>query len=88
MQISSIISKKTSSLATTAAVTAAENKIPNINNLLKKRKYYDAKISDIENKYFTTSDYRKFRRDILHAKINEKEVIHLQICYCWIHKQR
>ena len=38
MQISSIISNKTSSLATTAAVTAAENKIPNINNLVKKKK--------------------------------------------------
>ena len=38
MQISSIISNKTSSLATTATVTAAENKIPNINNLVKKKK--------------------------------------------------
>ena len=81
MQISSIISNKTSSLATTAAVTAAENKIPNINNLLKKRKYYDAKISDIENKYFTTSDYRKFRRDILHAKIQRLIIANLGVIY-------
>ena len=54
MQISSIISNKISSLATTAAVTAAENKIPNINNLLKKkenimtRKYQTLKINILQ----------------------------------------
>ena len=44
-------------LATAAALTAAENKIPNVSDLVKKVDY-DAKISEIENKYFTTSDYK------------------------------
>ena len=54
-------------LATTAALTMVENKIPNVSYLAKKMDYY-AKISDIEKKYFTTSDYNKFTRDILEKR--------------------
>ena len=38
-----------SSLATKAALTAAENKIPNISNLVEKTEY-DTKITEIEKK--------------------------------------
>ena len=41
-------------LAATATLTTVENKIPNVNDLFKKADC-DAKISDIEHKYFTTS---------------------------------
>ena len=50
---------------------AVENKTPNISNLIKKTDY-DAKISNNEKKYFTTSDYNKFAHDILDVKIKEK----------------
>ena len=36
---------------------------------------YDAKISDIESKYFTTSDYNKFTNEIIDNKIKEKELV-------------
>ena len=51
-------------LPITVALHAFENKIPNISDLAKK-KQYDAKISDIASKYFTTSDYNKFMGEIL-----------------------
>ena len=35
----------------------------------------DAKISDIETKYFTTSDYNKFTSEVLNAKIKEKRLV-------------
>ena len=59
-----------SNLATTAALTAVKNKILNVSNLVKKAGYV-AKISDIENKYFTTSDYNKFTNNILDARITK-----------------
>ena len=36
---------------------------------------YDAKISDIEGKYFTASDYNKFMSDIIDAKIKQKALV-------------
>ena len=45
-----------SGLATSAALTAIKKKIPDVSNLVEKT-YFDAKISDIENKYITTADY-------------------------------
>ena len=35
---------------------------------------YDAKISEMEKQYFTTSDYDKFTNNISDAKITEKKV--------------
>ena len=61
-------------LATAAALTTVKNKIPNVSDLVKKADY-DAKISEIENKYFTTSDYNKFTsNNTLDAKITKKFV--------------
>ena len=34
-----------------------------------------SKISDIEPKYFITSDYNKFTRDIFNARIKEKGLV-------------
>ena len=53
-------------LATTAALTAVENKIPNFNNLVKKTE------NDIKSKYFTTADYNKFTSQTFDAKIKRK----------------
>lgn len=49
-------------------------KIPNIRKKRKKA-HCDAKILDIESKYFFTSDYSKFRRDILDARIKRKRLV-------------
>ena len=57
-------------LALTAALTTVENKIPNVSDLVKKTDY-DAKISEIENKYFA-SDYDKFTSNTLDARITQK----------------
>ena len=46
-------------LATTMALTAAENKIPNVGNLFKKT-YYNAKFSEIGNKIATDHDHDKY----------------------------
>ena len=37
-----------------------------------KKENYDAKISGRETKYFFTSDYTEFKKEILDAKIKEK----------------
>ena len=47
-----------------------ENKILVVNGLVKKTDY-DVKVSDIQNKYFTTSYYNKFTKGILDAKIKK-----------------
>ena len=64
-------------------VTALENIIPDTKPLVEKTDY-DAKIWDIENKYFTRSYYNKFTKDIVANSIKSKELL---IYYCWIHKQ-
>ena len=46
-------------LITTAAFTAVENKIPSVENLVKKI-YYNTKIGEIENKVTTDHDHDKF----------------------------
>ena len=51
-----------------------ESKIPDVSGLVKKTDY-DAKISDIEKKYFTTSDYKKLTKEILDAIIKEKKLV-------------
>ena len=48
-----------------------ERKIPDVSGFVKKTDC-DAKISDIEEKYFTTFDYKKLAKEIVDAKINEK----------------
>ena len=65
--------------ATTAALTAVENKIQNITTktllLLSKKPDYDAKISSIEEKWFPLTDYNKFTNDIIDAKTREKSYL-------------
>ena len=55
-------------------MTVVENKIPDVGNLVKKTNY-EAKISDIESKYFPTADYNKFTSQRLDAKIKQKELV-------------
>ena len=59
--------------ATTAAVNAVEKKIPQVSDLVKKTDY-DKKMSDIETKYFTASDYDKFMDKIFDAKLKIKRI--------------
>ena len=47
-----------------------ENKIPDVSGLVRKADC-DAKISDIEVKYFDTSNYNKFMSNILDEKIKK-----------------
>ena len=61
-------------LAAATALTAIENEIPDVSNLVKKKKDYDAKILDIESKYFTTADYNKRTRQKLDAKMKKRLV--------------
>ena len=61
------------SLATTAALaTAVQNKIPTVTDLVKKVDY-DAELSEIENKYFTTFHYDKSTsNNTVDGKITQK----------------
>ena len=45
-----------------------ENKILNVTDLVKKTDY-NAKITEIKGKSFTTSNYNKFTNDIIDAEI-------------------
>ena len=60
-------------LATAAGLTAVENKIPNVVDLLGKADF-DENIRGIERRCFTTSDYNRFTNNILDAKITENKV--------------
>ena len=42
-----------------------------MNNIVQKETNFDAKISDIETKYFAASGYNKFTNEMLNAKIKE-----------------
>ena len=55
-------------------ISEDENKISNVSDLVKKTGY-DAYISDIEKKCFTTSDYNKFAKEILDAKMAKKALV-------------
>ena len=49
-----------------------ERKIPDVSVIAKKANY-NAQISDIEVKYFTTCDCNKFTSEILETRITEKD---------------
>ena len=53
-------------------VDEVENKFSKVVVLFKKT-YYDAQISDIQKKQFTTFEYNKFKSDILDSKIRQKK---------------
>ena len=48
-----------SGLATNSALTALEDKIPNVSNLVKKKTDYDTKITETEKKKLIDNDYDK-----------------------------
>ena len=57
-------------------ISEAENKIPSVSGLVKKKKTdYDAKMKDIDGKYITAVDYNKFTNGILHIKVKQKELV-------------
>ena len=58
-------------LATTGALNAVENKIPNVSTLIKKTDY-DAKISDIEEKMFYYFGMSQIYKSYSRCKDNKK----------------
>ena len=56
-------------------MTAVENKIPDVSNFVKKKTDFDAKVSYIESKSFTTADHNKCTSQTLDAKIKQKELV-------------
>ena len=69
-------------LARSSALTAVENKIPDVNNLVKKTDY-DTKISDIEKKifdhdhgkYITTPEFNTMAANVFSARLAQANVI-------------
>ena len=47
-------------MTTTTALTAVENTVTNVSNLVKKKTDYSTKISEIENKITTDHDHDKY----------------------------
>ena len=52
-------------------IKVVDSKIPDLSGLVRKTDY-DAKISEIEGKYFTTSSYNKLTGHIVDVKIKLK----------------
>ena len=50
-----------------------KNKMLGVSGLIRKTNY-DAKILEIDEKYITTSDYNKFRKDIIDGEMKQKEL--------------
>ena len=73
----------TSGLATNSALTAVENKIPDISNLVKKKTDYDAKIIEIEKKitdhnygkYITTSEFNNLTAKKFSARLAQANLV-------------
>ena len=67
-----------SNLATTTALTTVENKIPNVNNLVRKTGY-NTNISEIEkeitdhdqDKYITTPEFNKLTAENFNARLKQ-----------------
>ena len=64
-------------------MTLIKNKIPDVSNLVKKRDY-DAKIWDIEDKYITTADNNKFTKDIVDKKIKSKGLVDKSVIVVYV----
>ena len=62
-------------LATTTdlTITAVDNEIPKVSDLVKKADY-NAEMKHIKNKYFTISDYNQFTNGIFDTKITANKV--------------
>ena len=55
-------------------INEVQNKIPVVSDLVKKT-HYNAKMSEIEGRYITTSDYNKFTKEALDAMTKQKELV-------------
>ena len=71
-------------LATNSALTAAENKIPDVNSLVKKKQTdYDTKISEIENKinghnhskYITTPEFNILAARSFNVRLEQADLV-------------
>ena len=64
-------------------MTAVENKIPDVSNLVKKNSDYDTKISEIErtltdhnhDKHTTTPEFNKFTAEIFAARLAQANLV-------------
>ena len=69
-------------MTTTSALTAVENKIPDVSNLVKKTDY-DAKILDVEkkvtdhdnDKYITTSEFNKVTAEYFATRLAQANLV-------------
>ena len=61
-------------LATGAALNAVENSVSKVSDLLKKTDY-ESKISNIETKYFTITDYNNIMGEIFYVKMKAKGLL-------------
>ena len=72
-----------SGLATNAALTAVENKVTNVNNLVKKQTDYDTKITEIEkkltdddhHKYITTPEFNNLAASVFNARLAQSNLV-------------
>ena len=72
----------TSGLATTSALNAVENKIPNISNLVKKTDY-ETKVNEIEKKitdhshgkYITTPEFNNLTAENFAARLSQANIL-------------
>ena len=57
-------------------MTAVENKTPNVDNLVKKKKkHYSVKILYIENKFIITVGYYEFTKNVVPNKIKSEGLV-------------
>ena len=71
-----------SNLATKIVLTTVENKIPNVNSLVKKRDY-DTKVTEIENKlnnhnhdkYFDTQKFNTLAADVFNVPLAQANLV-------------
>ena len=63
-------------LATNSALTAVENKIPDVSSLVKKTSNIDKKISHLNHdKYITTQEFNKLTTENFNARLAQANVI-------------
>ena len=56
-------------------IREVDNIIPDVGELVTKKTDYNAKVSEIEGKSFTTSDYNKFTSEILDTKLKQANLV-------------
>ena len=74
MNVGNLVTTSVINSVLNTKIKEVDDKIPEFSGLVKKTDY-DAKISEMEGKQFTNSDYNKFTNDIFDAKIKQKELL-------------